>query len=51
MLDAKRYFYKFRNLENRIAERVRNAVADFWVGETIDYSEVWEKLEKMMKEG
>ncbi len=51
MLDTKRYFYKFRNLENRIAERVKNAITDFWVGETTDYSEVWEKLEKMMKEG
>lgn len=49
MLDVKRYFYKFRNLENRIAERAKNAIADFIVGETIDYSEAWEILERMLK--
>ena len=50
MLDTKRYFYKFRNLENRIAERVKNAITDFIVGETIDYSEAWEKLERMLRD-
>ena len=50
MLDAKRYFYKFRNLESRIAEKAKNAILDFMVSETIDYSEVWEKLERMLKD-
>lgn len=51
MLDVKKYFYKFRNLENRIAERAKNAALEIITLNEIDYSEAWEKLEKMMKEG
>lgn len=50
MLDAKRYFYKFRNLENRIAERVKNAALELVTLNEIDYSEAWEMLERMLKD-
>ena len=50
MLDAKRYFYKFRNLENRIAERARSAALEFIDSNDIDYSDLWEKLERMLKD-
>lgn len=50
MLDARKYLYKLRNLENRIAERTKNAALEIITLNEIDYSEAWEKLEKMMKE-
>lgn len=50
MLDARKYLYKLRNLESRIAERAKNAALEIITLNEIDYSEAWEKLEKMMKE-